>query len=167
MKKSYAFAAALLCMLVMGSCTTTYYFVRHAEKRNGSDTSTLTEAGQQRALALRDRLRNEGIESIYASVYVRTQLTAQPLAAALNKQLIIYRPDTTAGLAERLKKLNGTTVLVVGHSNTIPDIIQRIADETVTINENDFDNLFKVRRVKQLFWTSYYVDHLTYGAPSP
>ncbi len=150
------------------SCTTKYYVVRHAEKRNNTDTSTLTLQGQQRAIALKDLLNDKGIDHIYASVFNRTQLTAGPLANEINKSLIIYSLDTTQKLAEQLKRYSGSDILIVGHTNNIPEIIRYLSDESIApIDETDFDNLYIVEINRNFGWTSKYVTSTTYGAPSP
>lgn len=156
----------LVMALVSASCTTRYYLVRHAERSDSSPDSPLSEAGLARAQVLRDTLQGKDIHRIFASTYVRTQQTVRPLADALAVPITLYRPDTTAGLTERLKRLSGENVLVVGHSDNIPDLVRGLCGETVTIPGNDFDNLFVVTVRKGLI-TTRTLQRLTYGASSP
>jgi 2,3-bisphosphoglycerate-dependent phosphoglycerate mutase len=165
--KAYCLLAAGILVLSSSCSTTYYYMVRHAEKRNATDTSTLTENGSLRAQALRDSLIHTGLTDIYASTVLRTQLTAQPIATALHKPILLYRPDTIAAFAAMLQKKNNKKILIVGHSNTIPETIKRMANETAHIDENDFDNLFILKKKRTLFRTKYYLYHKTYGAASP
>jgi hypothetical protein len=58
-------------------------------------------------------------------------------------------------------------VLVTGHSNNIPQIVQGLCGETVTIAENDFDNLFIVRVTKGWGQTKVSLVKTTYGPASP
>jgi broad specificity phosphatase PhoE len=75
-------------VFLMVSCkTTTYYVVRHAEKETSNTMASdvpLSEAGRQRAIALKELLQNESIQHIYSTDFLRTRQTAQPLADAKN-----------------------------------------------------------------------------------
>ena len=130
---------------VFSSCTTTIYIVRHAEKADNSTNAVLSDAGHQRAIALCDTLKTKGIDSIFASTFTRTQQTANPTARFLHKTISIYQPDTVAGLVRALQRISGKDILLVGHSDNVPEIIQGMTGETVTITNNDFDNLFVVK----------------------
>lgn len=157
-----------LLIIMFSSCTTKYYIVRHAEKLNNTDTSSLTTQGIQRANDLKALLINKNIGKIYASKYKRTQLTAKPIADELNKQMIIYSPDTTSLLAEQLKRISGSNVLIVGHTNNIPELVEMLSDDSVNpIPEDDFDNIFIIEVTKNPGWTSRYLSGSTYGSPSP
>lgn len=135
---------------------------------NNSDTSSLTTAGQQRAVDLKNLLDGEGIDKIYASVYKRTQLTAQPLADDINKTTIIYGLDSTLAFADHLKKFSGSDILIVGHTNNIPVLVESLSGESISpIDESDFDNLYIIEVKKNFAWTSRYLTTETYGAPSP
>jgi phosphohistidine phosphatase SixA len=150
------------------SCTTTFYYVvRHAERQDNSNDSPLSADGFQRARVLRDSLREKGIDSIFASLFRRTQQTAQPLATDLGKQLRLYNPDTTDKLINVLKGLKGKDILVVGHSDNVPVIVQGLSGQTVpSIAANDFDN-FYIIRVRKGLSTSRQLWHRTYGPASP
>jgi broad specificity phosphatase PhoE len=154
-------------LLALSSCTTRYYLVRHAEKLNGTSDSPLSQTGHARAAVLRDTLAGKNISQIFASTYTRTQQTAQPTATANNLELTIYRPDTTAGLIERLKSVGSRNVLVVGHSNTIPEVVHGLCGETVTIADDDYDNLFIVTIKRGWGQTTKTLIKTTYGPPSP
>lgn len=161
------FALFLLLSFLLPACTTKYYLVRHAEKQDNSADALLSAVGQARANILRDTLANKGIGRIYASTVQRTQQTAQPLATALGLPLTIYKPDTTAGFIAALKKLGGMDVLVVGHSNNIPQIVQGLCGESVSIADDDFDNLFVVKITKGWGQTKVSLEKTTYGPASP
>ena len=159
---------SILLLISMGffsSCSVTnIYLVRHAEKADSSSASLLTPQGEQRAIALRDTLLNKDIDSIYTTNYNRTQLTAKPLADALKKDIITYQPDKN--FSAHLKKLKGKNVLVVGHSNTIPEIIQYITTKNIQIGDDDFDNLYIIR-IKRFLNLNISLESKTYGATSP
>ncbi|RZJ30987.1 MAG: phosphoglycerate mutase [Flavobacterium sp.] len=155
----------LFCMGILNSCTVTnIYLVRHGEKQDSSASSGLTPQGEQRAIALRDVLINENIDSIYSTDYKRTQLTAKPLADALKKDIISYKPDKAFSM--KLKKMKGKNVVVVGHSNTIPDIIKYITTKSIEIRENEFDKLFIIR-IRRFLNLNISLETKTYGEPSP
>jgi broad specificity phosphatase PhoE len=156
----------LLVVSVQAACTTRYYLVRHAERLDNSAHSPLSEAGHARAQTLRDTLLDKDIHRIFASTYVRTQQTARPLAETLDMPITLYQPDTTAGLLERLRRIRGENVLVVGHSDNIPELVQGLCGQTVSIAHQDYDNLFVVT-VRRATHTKRTLLRLTYGPPSP
>lgn len=158
----------LSTIIFLYSCTSTkYYVVRHAERVDNSRNSALSPAGLQRAQDLKDTLASKKIDMIFVSTYLRTQQTAQPTATAKGLPLIVYRPDTTAGLVAHLKKLKGKNVLVVGHSDTVPDIVNRLSSQAVApIADNDFDNLYIIT-VHYFFGARRSLSHVTYGKATP
>ncbi|MCB0534044.1 MAG: histidine phosphatase family protein [Lewinellaceae bacterium] len=154
--------------IMLSACTTRYYIVRHAERLNNSADSPLSTTGETRANILRDSLSDKGISTVFASTYQRTQQTAQPLATALSLSLILYKPDTTAGLIARLDKMRGKNVLVVGHSNTVPELVYGLSQQAVSpIPETDYDNLYIVKVSRGWGRTRRTLVHTTYGPPSP
>jgi len=142
---------ALFALLFLLSCkTTSYYVVRHAE-RESSNTMTsdvpLSEAGKQRALALRDLLQREGVKHIFSTNYLRTKSTAQPLADAIHLPVEIYDPRDT-GFVSRIKMLKGN-ILIVGHSNTVDDLVNGLGGEMLVsgdLPESEYGDLFIVRK---------------------
>lgn len=152
---------------LLPACTTKYYLVRHAEKQSNASNAQLSSIGLARAAVLRDSLLNKGIDLIYASTVLRTQQTAQPLATVLGLSLTIYNPDTTAALVSALKKIRGKDILVVGHSNNIPQLVQGLSGESVTVADDDYDNLFIVKITRGWGQTKVSLVKTTYGAASP
>ncbi len=149
------------------SCTSYFYVVRHAERQDNSANSPLSATGHARAQVLKDTLKPISISRIFASTFLRTQQTAQPTATDKNLLLIIYDPDTTAGLITRLKKIKGSRVLVTGHSDNVPAIVAGLSNQTVpAINSNDFDNFFIIK-IRYFFGARRWLWQKTYGAPSP
>ena len=105
--------------------TSQYFLVRHAEKgQDDPKDPTLTATGQARAQLIARELAHAGITAIYSTDYQRTRLTAQPLADRLGLNVQIY--DAKRDLAEFLQEVQsnhaGERVLIVGHSNTIPNM---------------------------------------------
>jgi broad specificity phosphatase PhoE len=133
----------LLCGLLVSTAAaqSTVFIVRHAEKAQGDDPD-LSEAGRARAESLANLLKDAGISAIYTSEVKRTKQTAAPLAKTLHLEPTILAAKDRDILVTKIKDSSGN-VLVVGHSNTIPDLIKSLGITTpVTIADNDYDNLF-------------------------
>ena len=124
------------------------YLVRHAEKaKEGGRDPLLTKVGTARALRLQTILEEAGIDKVYSTNYQRTQLTAAPTANAFSKSVQSYDPRDLKGFAKTLKaEANGTSLLVVGHSNTTPTLVNELigAQQFPMIDESDYGNLFVV-----------------------
>jgi phosphohistidine phosphatase SixA len=144
----------LLCAFATGVAAQSpiIFIVRHAERadsHNGSSMSLpndpgLSDAGRARAEALSTLLKDAGITAIYATEYQRTQQTAAPLVRIAGVRVSIVPGKETASLVTKLKQEPGH-VLVIAHSNTIPEILKGLGVMTpVTIGESDYDNLFVV-----------------------
>ena len=123
----------------------TIFLVRHAEKAGtGGNDPDLSEAGRARAESLATVLKDTGISAIYATELKRTQQTAAPLSKLLHLDPAIIPASDAAALIAKLRGSSGN-VLVVGHGNTIPDLIKGLGISTpINIAENDYDNLFLV-----------------------
>ncbi len=167
MKKTVNPLILSVLFLFLSSCVTKYYFVRHAEKAcEDCSTCGLTPDGNLRAAALRDTLFTKGIDTIFASQCLRTQLTAKPLSLSLNKKISIYQTGQLNTFINNLRSFRSNkSILVVGHSNQIPEMVDSLAHQHVFIGINDFDNMFVVTRTI-LFTTSFRVQSLTYGNPT-
>ncbi len=147
----------------LSNCTTTYYLVRHAERLDNSKNSLLSEAGYERAKALKERLYTLGIDAVYATPYLRTQQTGQSLADAIQEELTIYGTDTTFQFVEALKNQKNKDLVIVGHSNTIPEMVLYFTADTVHIGHNDYDNLFIVEFKRNIFGNKIKLEQSTYG----
>lgn len=161
-------ALLFLAVWLTACSTTTVYIVRHAEKVDETDSTDLSPAGKQRALALADTLANRGIDSIFSTPYRRTRQTAQPLAQRLAVPIADYATKPTSALADRVKRIRNKTVLVVGHSNTVLEMARDLgATPTLrTIESGDYDNLLVLRIRRQLFGKVVSLTEKTYGQPT-
>ena len=123
----------------------TVIVVRHAEKAAGEDPE-LTAAGQERATRLRDRLAEARVTAVYSTDTRRTQATARPTADHHGLPVQLYAPDDTEFLKTLRATSSGQTVLVVGHSNTVPALVSRLVPRTpiAPIGEEDFGNLYRI-----------------------
>lgn len=122
------------------------FVVRHAEKVDESSDPGLSAAGQARAENLARILREAGVTAILVNKYQRTQLTAAPLAALLKIQPEQLPLSTPEAVVSALREHHAAdTVLVVGHSNTVPGILEQLGcQEKITLGSDDYDNLFVV-----------------------
>jgi broad specificity phosphatase PhoE len=132
--------------------TTTVLIVRHAEKIDDSTDPALADHGVRRADALAAALADAGVQAIYTTQYRRTRDTAAPVATLLGLQPVVIASsgastaDHAAEIAATVRARNaGGTVLVVGHSNTVPAIIQALGGPDIGhIEDHAYANLFIV-----------------------
>src|SRR5687768_4885178 len=124
---------AFLFFAVPAAAQPLVFVVRHAERADTASGGApmmatdpdLSEAGHARAQSLAAALKDARITAIFVTPYKRTQQTAEPLAKALGLQPTAIDPKDAAGLIEKIKAAHGN-VLVVGHSNTVPDVLTRL-----------------------------------------
>ena len=104
-----------------GQQITTFILVRHAEKAaDASKDPELSEAGAQRALRLAAMLKETKVDAVYSTAYKRTMNTVGPLAKEKGMEVRTYDPQKTGPIDDILKNFSGGTIIVCGHSNTIP-----------------------------------------------
>ena len=120
------------------------YVVRHAEKATGADPDVeLSDAGKATAQALAGFFKERGLDAIYATHLRRTQQTALPLAAARDLDVRVLPAGDTPRLLQRLKTAHcGQHVLVVGHSNTVPEIAAALGAEPFEIPDSEFGTIW-------------------------
>lgn len=129
--------ALLLLLSVLAGCRSlpdpaegaTFVLVRHAEKAADDPADPgLTPEGQRRADRLAFALDLEPVVAVYATRYRRTQATAAPVARGHDLAITTYdASEPPADFARRLRASHAAgTVLVVGHSNTVPAIAQAL-----------------------------------------
>jgi broad specificity phosphatase PhoE len=126
---------------------TTVILTRHAEKAVApQEDPPLSAIGKERAELLVRMLEKSGLSAIYSSQYIRNRLTAEPLSKKLGIPVeTVDAHDTNKLVASILSKHSGSTVLVVCHSNTLPEIVHALGGGTVPeIDDLDYDNLYIV-----------------------
>ncbi len=145
----------LLCAVLYwnSATTTTLIVIRHAEKQvNAISDAPLSPPGEQRASRLAQMLGDAEqfgrVRAIYVTDTRRTQQTAAGVAQRLGITPVVITAKTdSAALARRaLKENRGGVALIVGHSNTVPEIVATLADvDTVPpIGDEEFDTLYVV-----------------------
>ncbi|MGG5211000.1 SixA phosphatase family protein [Chryseobacterium sp. MIQD13] len=133
----------------ISSTETVCILLRHAEKENSGTDPDLTSAGKLRAEELKRLLGNVHIDNIYTTAYNRTRQTVSPLAESKGIVIKEYTPAATMAATQLfidniLAQNQGKVVVIVGHSNTVPDMVKVLSNNTlnVTISETQFDNIF-------------------------
>jgi len=121
------------------------FIVRHAEKASTSGKDPdLSVEGQKRADALAHILKDSQITSIFVTEFKRTQQTAAPTANATHITPTVVPANDIGALVGKLRALNGNA-LVIGHGNTIPDLLRALGVTTaVSIPEDDYTEIFAV-----------------------
>jgi broad specificity phosphatase PhoE len=130
------------------------FVVRHAERADAgmraaqttaSPDPPLSDAGRARADRLASMLSATAITAIYTTEFIRTQQTAAPLAAMLKVTPVTMSSKDTAAMVARVKADHPRdVVLIVGHSNTVPDIVKALGGSIVTVGDNEYDKIFVV-----------------------
>lgn len=121
------------------------FIVRHGEKASvGGKDPELSAEGHKRADALSNILKDSQIAAVFVTEFKRTQETAAPTAKAAHLTPIVVPANDTGALVEKLRSLNGNA-LIVGHGNTIPDLLKALGIATaVNIPEDDYTEIFAV-----------------------
>jgi len=139
------------------------FLVRHAEKADSSEDPQLTAVGRERAAELARVLRDAHIEHVHSSDYIRTRDTATPVAELARAEVQLYDPRDLPALVEKMKRAGGRH-LVVGHSNTTPDLVTLLGGEpgAPIVESDEYDRLYTVAVGKDGTVTSLM---LRYGRP--
>jgi phosphohistidine phosphatase SixA len=125
---------------------TTIMLVRHAEKEVSADKDPeLSSAGRQRASKLAEMLSKTHLDAIYSTHFKRTEQTVAPVAQQHQLSIINYqgKPEEVDSM---LSKHRGQTLLICGHSNTIPSFVNRLVgkEEYKTFDDADYGNFIVV-----------------------
>lgn len=144
-------AIGVSSLTVLYAQTSTYILLRHAEKDTSAAGSAmmkadppLTEQGKQRAEKLVQVLADYMPDEIYSTNYLRTRSTVNPLAIKFNKIIQLYDNKKLKEFSDTILQLKGKTIVVAGHSNTTPRLVNLL------IGENRYADLDE--RVYNLLW---------------
>ena len=121
--------------------------IRHAEKESQPpDDPDLSIPGMDRAIALTRFLRHNKVDAIFVTELKRTQQTADTLAHQRGITPVIVKAGETKALVDKINALpKDAIVVVIGHSNTVPDILTALGvKEKVTIRDEEFGRVFVV-----------------------
>src|SRR5688572_27557963 len=114
----------LLVLVVASACAqkdqsiTTFILLRHAEKGNdGTDDPNLTPEGLERSNRIVAMLKNTAVDAVYSTHYKRAKNTIAPLAQSKGLQVLSYEAHQPEVIEAMIKKHQGGTIVVCGHSN--------------------------------------------------
>ena len=135
---------AVLGTVHPAAAATQIYIMRHLQKAEGADPP-LSRTGSAGAQQLASLLGGSGtITAIFATQTQRAMDTAAPLAKRLGLAVTPYDPDTPQNLVETVKAMHGA-VLIIGHSNTVPDLVTRFGGVPApVIGDEDYGTIFIV-----------------------
>lgn len=134
---------------------TMVYIVRHAEKTPGEHPqhdNPLTAKGHARARTLSELLQDIDLDAIYTTKWRRCRDTIAPIAAHQNIEPTVYRAMNAAEdiVPQVLSRAQGSSVLIVGHSNTVTGIARAFgANANFELTEEDYDDLFVITLIHQ------------------
>lgn len=132
-----------------GADARTIVLVRHAEKcEMQGDDPELSADGRIRAADLARTVGRLGVDRIYSTPFKRTLDTVRPLADSLG--LSIVDAPVGAGNVEALRDLlradTSQVILVSGHSNTVPHVVNWLTGSTFSdLDEYEYDRLYVIR----------------------
>lgn len=128
----------------------TYYFIRHAEKvlsEPENPNPDLTQEGYQRAQKWKEIFQDIPFNAVYSTNFKRTLETAHPTAKDKGLQVVLYN-HRDIDYSKFLSDTQGKTVLVVGHSNSTPNFVNKLMGKELyeEIDESEYGFLFLVKR---------------------
>lgn len=117
---------------------------RHAEKNDTSTDPELSEKGKLRAQKLSDLFVDLKIDKLYSTPYNRTKQTLAMVATEKGLKIETYNPSDISFSTTLLENNLGKTALIVGHSNTIPNLVNLLIDEKKykQLEENEFGKIW-------------------------
>lgn len=160
MKAFHYFSLSILLMLTsckedtpapsepQGTTVSTYYLIRHAEKEMGDPEAVdpeLNQDGLGRAMHWAEILDEVPLDAIYSTDFKRTSMTAAPVSVKKNIDVQYYDPRIL-DMEQFKRDTQNKNVLVVGHSNTTPDFVNKLLGEEKygQIEDTESGTLFTV-----------------------
>ena len=146
---------------------TTFLLVRHAETTGSGSDPNLSTEGQERTQELIRLLRNVTLDGVYSTNFNRTRQTAEPVAIDQGLTVQTYSPFSLNPFVDGiLVDHYGKTILVVGHSNTTPDLLNVLTggNNFQDLPETQYDNFYLVTVFEK---GRAEVTHLKYGVETP
>ena len=153
MKNFIAILTCLISFVVYSQePTTNIYLIRHAEKADATTDPDLSDAGKLRTKKWADYFKDKHIEMYCNTPYKRTMQTVIGISSlmidatetkTITLKYEVYAPENL--LINDVAKNNlGKSVLIVGHSDTIPAAVNKLIGSNVykNIPENEFNNLY-------------------------
>lgn len=124
---------------------TVVYLIRHAETTGPGPDPGLSAIGLGRVDNWTVLFQDITFSAFYSTDFNRTRQTIEPIAASNDQEVILYDPANFS-LADVVLEHTGGNVLIVGHSNTIPPLINAYLGSAVypNMSEIEYGNLYKI-----------------------
>jgi 2,3-bisphosphoglycerate-dependent phosphoglycerate mutase len=143
---------------------TTFILIRHAEKDLTQSTNDpdLSPEGKKRARKLADLLNETDVTAIYSTPYKRTRQTVEVLASQKSLNILEYNANKEEDIDSMLTAHAGGTIIVSGHSNTVPWFANKLlgTEKFRPWEDGDYDNVWVIGVVEKgksakLVWLNY------------
>jgi phosphohistidine phosphatase SixA len=132
--------------LALPAGETTIFLVRHAEKINdGSKDPGLTAPGKERADKLNNLFADVSMGAVLSTATRRSMETARPTAETHSLNPFVYDMENTKNIYKFIFEYEkGKKFLMVGHSNTIPELVNELVSDSTSISipEEQYDRLY-------------------------
>lgn len=131
---------------------TTFVLVRHAEKSTEpGDDPELKPEGTERAKRFASLFANADIDAVYSTRFKRTKNTVTPIAQAKGKEVQVYESMKPDFVDQLIAKHAGKTVVIAGHSNTVPQIANMLVGKEQFQNfpDSEYGNILIVTVLKR------------------
>ncbi len=149
------FLTTIIIFFLVACSSKTIYVVRHAEKapqaQGMSSDVPLSEQGKLRAEKLKNELFQKNVGFIFSTQTIRTTTTAKPLSDAIGVPVEFYNHrDTLDKFVTRVNATGKKSVLIVGHSNTVDDLVNKFSNtNTLTdLPDSVYNRLFILKKKK-------------------
>jgi len=150
--KSSLLPAILVCFILNTGFSqehgvSTIILLRHAEKADdGTKDPPLNTAGIERSQKIAAMLKDTQVDAIFSTNYKRTRETAQPIAEMKNLTIQSYEPRNSESMAQILESHKGKTVVMIGHSNTVPWTANYLVGKETyqNLDDNDYNDMLIV-----------------------
>ena len=147
---------------------TTFILIRHAEKEGQNTMTTgnkdpkLSAEGLKRAEKLVALFAKSEIGAIYSTPFIRTKSTVEPLAQSKSLTVLEYEPNKLELIDKMRDDHAGKTIVVCGHSNTIPKIANHLtrSEKIKDFDDSDYGNILIVtvsshQKNSTVTWVTY------------
>jgi len=113
----------------------TIILVRHVEKDTAPTADKrdpeLSDTGKERAKKLVTATKRYKFDEIYSTDFKRTRGTAEPTATKRKKTIQTYDASKPQELVDKIMASKNDKFLVIGHSNTVPQLANLIGKRMV------------------------------------
>ena len=167
MRRTLALFALFVSLAALAQNTGKIFAVRHAEKQSNDKDTPLSDLGKTRADCLAKTLQDAHITAVFTTQYTRTKQTAEPTAREANVKLTSLDASSNDEVVKQaMVAAQSGNVLIVGHSNTVPDIVAALGAPKPAIADDAYDLLFIVDESAPLRLTTlHYCPNLPKAAP--